>query len=549
VESAIDTAIRCEAAKLAAKASELVVGRRIGQYRVTGIIGTGGMGTIYRAVRDDNQYQKEVAIKVVKRGLDLEAVVGRFTRERQILARLEHPNVARLIDGGLMEDGQPYFVMEYVEGRPLTEYCVAKPLKEQLLLFREVCAGVQYSHQNLIVHRDLKPANILVTKDGVPKLLDFGLAKVFRPDELPEQTNTFVRMLTPDYASPEQVRGEVVNTATDIYSLGAILYELISGRHAHQFKARTTAEVERVICTTDPPPLAGELGNIAQMAMHKEPQRRYATVEQLSEDVRRYVEGLPVQARKDTIFYTFGKFVRRNKLAVAASTVALLILISATVLASFQARRLKRHLDAVRALATTMLFDVNRQIANLPGSLKARETLVKTGLAYLERVASEAGEDPALQLELARAYLSIGTLQAGPHVGEPNVGDREAARKGFLTALGLAESLHRRDPGNREFLSLLSTLHNNLGQLAEDPAEAIRHLKESIRVATGPGETAQGTASLADAYLLAGDPSAAIQTARATQVFRARHTEAFALYAMGDLAGAAALERANIARA
>jgi serine/threonine protein kinase len=285
----------------AVEASELVIGRRIGQYRVTGVIGTGGTGTIYRAVRDDHEYQKEVAIKVVKRGMDLDAVLFRFRRERQILARLEHPNIARLIDGGLTEDGQPYFVMEFVEGRPLTDYCADKPLKDRLHLFRQACAGVQYAHQNLIVHRDLKPANILATKDGTAKLLDFGLAKALSPDEAPQQTFTMVRTLTPDYASPEQVRGEVTTTASDIYSLGAVLYELVSGQRAHQFKNRTTAEVERVICMTDPPPLAGELGNIVQMAMHKEPQRRYATLEQLSEDVRRYLDGLPVLARKDTV--------------------------------------------------------------------------------------------------------------------------------------------------------------------------------------------------------------------------------------------------------
>jgi eukaryotic-like serine/threonine-protein kinase len=332
-DAAVEAAIRDEAADLASTACELIVGECISPYRITALIGAGGMGAIYRAARDDDQYQKEVAIKVVKRGMDLDAVVRRFRHERQILATLEHPNIARLIDGGATEDGQPYFVMEYVEGWPLTDYCAPLPLKDRLQLFRQVCAAVEYAHDNRIVHRDLKPANILVTKDGVPKLLDFGLAKILSSDELPEQTYTFLRMLTPDYASPEQVRGEVITKRSDIYSLGAVLYELVSGRRAHQFKDRTTAEIERVICERDPPPLADELGSIVQMAMHKEPERRYAGVEQLSEDVRRYLEHIPVLARKSGISYRLRKFARRNKLSVASSAIALLSIVSGIAIA------------------------------------------------------------------------------------------------------------------------------------------------------------------------------------------------------------------------
>lgn len=296
------------------------------------------MGTIYRAARDDDQYQKEVAIKVVKRGMELAAVVRRFRHERQILAQLEHPNIARLIDGGVTEDGQPYFVMEYVEGQPLTDYCAALPLNDRLQLFRHVCAAVQFAHQHLIVHRDLKPANILVTKDGIPKLLDFGLAKVLSPDELPEHTYTFLHMLTPDYASPEQVHGQTITTASDIYSLGAVLYELISGRRAHQFKERTTAEMERVICEQDSLPLGGELGSIVQMAMNKDPERRYASVEQLSEDLRRYLAGLPVLARRSALTYRLRKCVRRNKLPVSTSAIALLSIVSGIAVAVWPVR-------------------------------------------------------------------------------------------------------------------------------------------------------------------------------------------------------------------
>lgn len=333
---ALEAAIRDEAEDLASEASELIVGRRIGPYRITAVIGAGGMGAIYRAARDDDQYEKDVAIKVVKRGMDLDAVVRRFRSERQILARLEHSNIARLFDGGVTEDGQPYFVMEYVDGQPLTGYCATLPLKDKLQLFRQVCAAVEYAHQNLIVHRDLKPANILVTKNGVVKLLDFGLAKVLSTDELSEQTYMFLRMLTPDYASPEQVRGEVISSRSDIYSLGAILYELVSGGRAHQFKNRTTAEIERVICEEDPPRIPGELGSIAQMAMHKDPDRRYASAQQLSEDIHRYLEGLPLLARNSTIGYRLGKFARRNKASIIWSLC--FSVLSSTVLVSVLSR-------------------------------------------------------------------------------------------------------------------------------------------------------------------------------------------------------------------
>src|SRR5262245_5750636 len=437
VDSAVEAVIQKEAEELADRASESVIGKRIGAYRVTAVIAAGGMGTVYRAVRDDDQFKKEVAIKVVKRGMDSDAVLNRFRRERQILAQLDHPYIARLLDGGATDTGQPYLVMEYVEGRPLTEHCADKPVDERLQLFRQVCEAVQYAHQNLIVHRDLKPGNILVTQDGVPKLLDFGLAKLLNPDQVPERTFTMVRILTPDYASPEQVRGEAITTASDIYSLGAVLYELVSGHRAHKFQNRTTSEMERVVCQTDPPALAGELGNIVQMAMRKEPQRRYATVEHLSDDVRRYLEVLPVSARKDTLFYTTSKFVRRNKLAVAAMLLAAISLVSGTAVAIVQARRLQRQVEQVRKLANTMMFEVSDQVVRLPGSLKARETLVKTGLEYLDGAARDAGNDPDLLWELALGYRHLGTLQGGtdmPRMHKANLGDSEGAIRSHQTA-------------------------------------------------------------------------------------------------------------------
>ncbi|HKG22908.1 MAG TPA: serine/threonine-protein kinase, partial [Blastocatellia bacterium] len=248
--------IKSAAGSLVSRAEEPVEGRRIGVYRVTGLVGRGGMGNVYHAVRDDDHYSQEVAIKVVKRGMDTDFVLDRFRHERQILAGLEHAHIARLLDGGTTEHGLPYFVMEYIEGQAITDYCETRQLSvpERLKMFRQVCAAVGYAHQKLVVHRDLKPGNILVTKGGAPKLLDFGIAKLLAAEISPEaapRTATELRMMTPDYASPEQVRGLPITTATDIYSLGAVLFELLTGQRPHQFKNYFPSEIERVICEGD----------------------------------------------------------------------------------------------------------------------------------------------------------------------------------------------------------------------------------------------------------------------------------------------------------
>ena len=294
-----------------------MAGRRIGTYRLIRLIGHGGMGAVYLGVRDDDQYQKQVAVKLLKRGMDTDFMLSRFRQERQILANLEHPFIARLIDGGATDDGLPYFVMEYVDGIPITKYCADKGLSipERLRLFRMVCEAVQHAHQNLVVHRDIKPSNILTTKEGIPKLLDFGIAKVLDPSTAAGATLTQreFRMLTPDYASPEQMKGLSVSTATDTYSLGAVLYELLAAKSPHRFTSGSLAEMENAICLTEPlkpsavaagnediPPgirkqlgrqLRGDLDNIVLTALRKEPQRRYASPVEFAEDLRRHLEG------------------------------------------------------------------------------------------------------------------------------------------------------------------------------------------------------------------------------------------------------------------
>ncbi|HKY05250.1 MAG TPA: serine/threonine-protein kinase, partial [Blastocatellia bacterium] len=344
-ETLMATAIQAVARSLSVEGDDLV-GRRIGPYRVIGHVGEGGMAEVVKAVRDDDEYQKQVAIKLVKRGMVTSFMLGRFRHERQILASLEHPNIARLLEGGTTADGLPYLVMEYIEGQPITEYCNNANLsvKQRLTLFRSVCEAVQHAHKNLIIHRDLKPSNILVTAGCVPKLLDFGIAKLLNPDISQgavtiAKTMGTARLMTPNYASPEQVRGEPVTTATDVYSLGLVLYELLTGQRAHQFKNNSFAEIERVVCDTEierpsavvaraasTPPgtsaprlrreLAGDIDNIVLMATRKEPERRYQSVDQLSEDIRRHLRGRLVQARQDTLGYRAGKFIRRHKAGV-----------------------------------------------------------------------------------------------------------------------------------------------------------------------------------------------------------------------------------------
>jgi tetratricopeptide (TPR) repeat protein len=316
-------------------------------------IGRGGMGTVYLAARADDAFQKLVAIKIIRHGLDTEDIIQRFRGERQILAKLDHPNVTRLLDGGTTEDGLPYFVMEYIEGEPIDLYCDQRKLTitERLQLFQGVCAAVRYAHQNLVIHRDIKPGNVLVTKEGVPRLLDFGIAKLLTPGTSPgERTLTGPRPLTPEYASPEQIRGETITTSSDVYSLGVLLYRLLTGKNPYRLADHTPAEMERVICGDEPQRasvaagsmlgrrLRGDLDNIVLMAMRREPQRRYASVEQFSEDIRRHLDGLPVIARSDTVGYRATKFVARHKAGVVAATLLVLTLAAGVVAMAWQAR-------------------------------------------------------------------------------------------------------------------------------------------------------------------------------------------------------------------
>ncbi len=329
-----------EAAREMVSESGDAAGLRMGAYRLIRTLGEGGMGRVYLAARADDQYQQNVAIKVMRSSVGRSpGMLVRFRAERQILANLNHPNIARLLDGGITPDGLPYLVIEYVDGSPLDDYCGRAHLSidARLRLFRTICSAVEYAHGNLVVHRDIKPANILVTSDGSPKLLDFGIAKLLDPASDPgagtSPTQSTERLMTPEYASPEQISGQAVTTATDVYSLGTVLYELLTGRSPFRLTKSSPLETVRAICEDEPKrpssvveahpaearKLKGDLDNIVLKAMRKEPARRYASVAQFSEDVRRFLDGYPVGARAGSWRYRSGKFVRRHKAGVAAA--------------------------------------------------------------------------------------------------------------------------------------------------------------------------------------------------------------------------------------
>jgi tetratricopeptide (TPR) repeat protein len=445
--------------------------RRIGPYTLLRELGRGGMGVVYLAVRDDDEYRKRVAIKVLPRGLESPAAVERFRRERQILAGLEHPNIARLLDGGSTEDGLPYIVMEYVDGELLLDYVARRGLSvpRRLDLFLAIASAVEYAHQQLVIHRDLKPANMLVGADGVPKLLDFGVAKLALEDGIAAATQTLA--FTPEYASPEQVRGKPVTTASDVYALGTVLYELLSGRRAQE-SSPDLGTVYRAVCERDPPPpsavsapaltrtLRGDLDTIVLKALQKEPARRYGSVAMLSEDLRRHLTGQPVAARKDTATYRASKFVGRHRWAVGATMVVLLALGVALLVSVRATHRAERRYEEMRTLAGGLLFEIHDRIAKLPGSTSARALVVARAHEYLEKLSAEETDDPELRMDLAAAYLRLGDAQGGNFA--PSLGRLDEALSSYSRARSL---LDRLPPGfaNQRLAELRAGLDINSG--------------------------------------------------------------------------------------
>ena len=501
---------------------------RVGPYRIIRELGRGGVGSVFLGERDDDAYRQQVAIKLIRRGMDTEFVVRRFRNERQILAALEHPNIARLLDGGTTENDRPYLVMEYVEGAPIDVYCDQHQLgiDQRLNLIQQVCAAVHYAHQHLVIHRDIKPSNILVTNEGVPKLLDFGIAKLLTPElaaQTLDPTMTSMRLLTPAYASPEQIKGQPITTATDVYSLGVLLHELLAGHKPYRVDSRVPLEIMQAVLkkeatkpstavmateTTDgngagltsltpesvskarstTPDglrrrLRGDLDNIVLTAVRKDPQRRYASVQQFSEDISRHLKGLPVIARADTFGYRAAKFIKRNKVAVASAAIVLVMLVAGIIAINQQRQLAERRFNDVRQLARAVVFDYHDAIADLPGSTAARQRMVKDALEYLDNLSNDAAGDRSLQRELATAYQKIGDVQGNSNMA--NLGDTIGALASYRKSLQIREVLIRTDPVNPEWQNELADSYARIGDVLRttgDVNEADKSYQQAINL-------------------------------------------------------------------
>jgi tetratricopeptide (TPR) repeat protein/predicted Ser/Thr protein kinase len=426
-------------------------GGRCGPYRLGRVLGRGGMGAVYLAERADGEVDQRVAIKVLRYGGDEPAFRDRFLRERQILASLSHQGIARLLDAGHTGDGQPYLVMEYIDGSPIDAYAEGLNPREKVALFIQVCDAVSYAHRNLIVHRDLKPSNILVDRGGRVKLLDFGIAKIL--DAGQEQTQTRERLLTPDYASPEQVRAGAQTTATDIYSLGAVLYKLLTGRSPHAPATETQEAVELAICSREPatpsrvnPEIPKDLDFILGKALRKEPDERYPSVDAFADDLRAFLEWRPVRARSGNAWYRTRKFVRRYRLPVAATALTLAGLSIGLYVANRERAIAQRRFLEVRQLANK-LFDIDAQARQLPGSTKTRQLIVDTSLEYLRRLAVDVRGDPELALEVGNAYMQVARVQGVPI--SPNLGQMDQAEQNLRIADGFIHAALVSQPSNR----------------------------------------------------------------------------------------------------
>lgn len=504
-------------------------GKRIGPYRLVKLLGTGGMGTVYVAERIDGQYRREVALKLIRPGMDSEHILQRFQAERQILAQLDHPNIARMLDGGLTDDGRPYFTMEYVQGRPIDVYCRQKELsvEDRLRLFEQVCATVQYAQENLIVHRDLKPSNIMVTDEGEVKLLDFGVAKVLdvsAPFDMPKDiTRTGFRVMTPAYASPEQIRGEPVTTASDVYSLGVVLYELLTGRSPLLLIDKTPSEIERLVSSEEPPRpslvagvtpsgktdpqsqrilkrrLRGDLDNICLMALRKEPSRRYRSAEQLRADIRRHLEDRPVHARPSSLGYQARKFVGRNRAVLAASAA---ILIVAAMLVTYYTVQLAEErdvaqLEAEKSLQVTEflvgLFEISDPNEAKGRDITARELLDEGA----ERIRTELADQPEVQTRLTEViggvYYQMGVyeradslLSAAAEMSREVHGSGTAEYASIIAELaGVKEDLGDYEEAGRLYLEALRIDELIHGEWSEEVASDLTNLGAHLKEVEG----------------------------------------------------------------
>ena len=526
----------------------------IGPYQLDRLLGHGGMGAVYLAHRIDGQFQQRVAVKLIDQPLATDLFRERFRLERQILAGLTHPYIAHLLDGGVTEDGELYLVMEYVDGIPIGRFCREHRLliRERLLLFLKVCTAVQFAHQNLVVHRDLKSDNILVLEDGTPRLLDFGTAKLLATVPDASTTTEFTRLglqaFTPNYASPEQVMGEAITTASDTYSLGVLLYLMLAEVPPYLLKTCSMAELLRVICTEPPPRpsttsmtserLDADLDAIVLKAMRKEPQERYRSVEAFASDIRAFLDGRPVLARRGDRRYRAGKFLRRNRLAMGAAALVLLSLVAGLAgalwqyrVATVERRRAESSVQDMRQLSNSLLSEIDEAVKQLPGSTPVRQLLVGRVLEHLDRLAKDRSGDRLTQLDLIRAYTRLGNLQGHPY--DQNIGDRDGALVSLDKALFVAKRLNGRGGSDLEVMGPLALAEQSRSEVlfglgrTQESMEAMRAAVAAFdaRIA-GPRPTAITLAEAASAYgglgdqlgqsgvASLGDPEGAIQAYR-----------------------------------
>jgi hypothetical protein len=504
---------------------------RIGPYAIDSLLGRGGMGAVYLAHRVDGQFQQQVAIKIIDLPLATDLFRERFRTERQILAGLSHPYIAHLLDGGVSADGELYLAMEYIEGVSITGYCEANGLniRQRLALFQKVCEAVQYAHQNLIVHRDLKPDNILVDGEGHPHLLDFGTAKILTPLEKigNDLTQAGFQTFTPRYASPEQVLGQPITIASDIYSLGVLLYLLLTGLPPYELNAFTTEEMVRVICGQEPrkPSVAGEpfgkldadLDSIVLKALRKESQQRYVTVDQMASDVQAYLEQRPVQARRGNWSYLTGKFVRRNKLGIGAASLLLVSVIAGVVGVAWQSRAAnaqRRKAEArsadLRQLSTSLLSELDDAIKELPGSTSAQKLLVTRVLEHLDRMSADGADDQLTQLDVADGYTRIGNLQGNGY--DQNIGDAVGGLASIDKAIAITEKFKALHPTDPAVLHAYGLAEQSRGEVLFGMAR-LKESVESLRLASAtfgslalaPGATSLQMSEAATAYGGMGD--------------------------------------------
>lgn len=443
-----------------------------GPYRVIRPLGRGGMGAVYLAERTDGEVEQHVAIKVVRSSADLPVFHERFLRERRILASLNHPGIARLLDAGHTADGQPYLVMEFIDGVAIDTYCAQFDLRGILKLFLAVCEAVSYAHRNLIIHRDLKPSNILVDSAGRPKLLDFGIAKIL---DASEDARTLVRILTPEYASPEQMRGEAHSTATDIYSLGAVLRKLLACDGP-----KMDSPTDKTLAPPPSPDIPRDIGFVVRKALRVEPDERYATVDAFAEDVRAFLENRPVRARAGNAWYRARKFVRRYWVPVSASAVAVIGLSTGLYVANRERAIAEQRFLQVRQLANKV-FDIDVAIRNTPGTTKARQLIVSTSLEYLQKVGAEARGDRDLALEIGSAYVQLARVQGVPV--NPTLGQFASADESLRKADELVESVLKSDPRNRKALLTSATIAHDRMVLADTQGRREESLAQTRRAA------------------------------------------------------------------